>query len=211
MDEKKIANFSYVQMSLVLAFNALTELGFLSKTRSKEEVEMVMGPPFRYYGVTLQYMFIMEYVKLLERDYLRFPTQHFASLEKLSLKVLDTVGLDFKLLHDENIVELEVIRSTDFFKMTRERRDKKFGHTDGNYGADPMSMAGLSDDDLSAASEQLAALKVINDRCTVPFGYEFMFQHPDDQTDNFIKFTSVYKRYYYAHYFDALKEGYHLF
>lgn len=211
MDGKKIANFSYVQMSLVLAFNALTELGFLNKTRSKEEVEMVMGPPFRYYGVTLQYMFIMEYVKLLERNSLRFPTQHFASLEKLSLKVLDTVGLDFQLLHNENIAELETIRNTDFFKMIRERRDKKFGHTDGNYSIDPMSMSGLSEDDLTTASEQLAELKKINDRCTGPFGYEFVFQHPDDRTDNFIKFTSVYKRYFYAHYFDALKEGYHLF
>jgi hypothetical protein len=210
MDEKNIGNFSYVQMSLVMAFNALTELQYLNKARSKEEVEMLMMPPFQFYAVTLQYMFVMEYVKLLERNYLRFPGQHFASLEKLSLKVLDTVGTSYQAQHDQNMSELETIRKTDFFNMIRERRDKKFAHTDGNYAASPMAISALTDDNLSTAAQQLSALKAINDRCTGPFDYEFVFQHPDNRTDNFIKFTAVFKRYYFDHYFDANQNGYGL-
>jgi hypothetical protein len=211
MDEKNIPNFSYVQMSLVMSFNALTELEYLNKTRSKEEVEMLMMPPFQFYAVTLQYMFVMEYVKLLERDYIRFPLQHFASLEKLSIKVLETIGAAYQLRHDQNMAELETIRQTDFFTMIRERRDKKFGHTDGNYPANPMGISGLTDNDLNLAAQQLSLLKAINDRCTAPFDYEFVFQHPDNRTDNFIKFTAVFKRYYFDNYFDANQKGYHLY
>lgn len=211
MDQKDIPNFSYVQMSLNLAFKALTELQFLNKSRSAEEVDLLSGPPFQFYAVTLQYMFIMEYVKLLERDYRKYPSQHFASLEKLSLKLLETFGVSYQTAHDQNMAELEMIRKTDFFTMIREKRDKKFGHADGNYAADPMAIKALTDDDLIMAAQQLSALKAVNDRCTAVFDYEFVFQHADNRTDNFIKFVSVYKRYYYAHYFDANKEGYNLF
>jgi hypothetical protein len=47
------------------------------------------------------------------------------------------------------------------------------------------------------------------DRCTGMFGYDFVFQFPDPRTDNFIKFHTNYKEYYYANYFDAISKGYH--
>lgn len=211
MDEKSIPNFSYVQMSLNLSFTALTELSYLSKARSKEEVDLVSGPPFQFYAVTLQYMFVMEYAKLLEKDYRRFPDQHFASLEKLSLKVLETIGSDYQALHEKNLEELEIIRGSDFFKAIRDKRDKKFGHTDGNFPAPPMSISALTDEEISTGFEHINLLKEVNDRCTSPFDYVFAFQHPDDRTDNFIKFGSVYKRYYYDHLAVAHQKGYTLF
>lgn len=201
-----IKNFEYVQMSLNLVFTSLTELGYLSKARG---FELLNGPPFQYYTVTLQYMFIMEYIKLLESDSKRNPLNHFASVEKLSIEVYKDIGTPFKETHDLNLSRIEALRQTDYFKNLKNKRDKKFGHTDADFIGNPMSIEGLADDTIEKGLEQLNAIKQINDACTSPYGYKFFFQHPDNRTDNFIKFHTNYKNYYFDNYTDAVSKGYH--
>lgn len=205
----EIENFSFVQASLHWTFRALTEIYFLNKERSCKEIELVNGPPFEFYRISLHYMFIMEYAKLMESKNDRYPTNHIASLEKLSDAVYKENDNDFRELHDKNLEILTLIKSSDFYMKLKGDRDKKFGHADANY-QNYFSFQSFSDDDIKTAFEQLYVFKAIIDNCTKIYDYEFRFQNTDPRTDNFIKFHSIYKEYYYNNYFDAISNGFPL-
>ncbi len=205
---EEIENLSYVQSSLHWTFMALTEIYFLNKERRSEEIELLNGPPFQYYRISLHYMFIMEYKKLLEHDNANRPLNNFASLEKLSNVVLDKKGDLFKAKHEKNLSLLTSIRESAFFKKIKDDRDKKFAHSDGNY-ADPFSFSSFSDEEILLAQSHLKLFKIIMDNCTILYNNTFEFQHTDPRTDNFIKFYTNYKEYYYANYMDAISKGYH--
>src|SRR5690606_844881 len=110
---EKIENFSYVQMSCRLAFIALTELGYLTKERSQDQIGIVESHTFQYYKISMQYMFIMEFTKLLEPDtkdrrlrkteaWEDYESQNISSLEKLSRRINDSLVMAFEYKHDEN-------------------------------------------------------------------------------------------------------------
>lgn len=206
---QEIKNFSFVQASLHWTFRALTEIYFLNKARSPKEIELVNGPPFEFYRISLHYMFTMEYTKLMESKNDRFPTNHIASLEKLSNDIYNEKGSDFEELHGKNLGILTSIKSSDFYIKLKGNRDKKFGHADAKY-QDYFSSQSFSDDEIKIAFEQLHMFKEIIDNCTTISDYEFRFQNPDPRTDNFIKFHTIYKEYYYRNYFDAISNGFPL-
>lgn len=52
--------------------------------------------------------------------------------------------------------------------------------------------------------------KDIMNSCTSMLNYHFVFQHTDPRTDNFIKFHTRYKEYYFNNYFEAISKGYGL-
>lgn len=130
---QEIENFAFVQASLHWTYRALTEIYFLNKERSAKEIELVNGPPFEFYRISLHYMFIMEYTKLMESKNDRHPTNHIASLEKLSDAVCKEKGNDFRELHYKNLEILTLIKLSDFYVKLKGDRDKKFGHADADY------------------------------------------------------------------------------
>jgi hypothetical protein len=206
--KRELENFPYVQTSLHLSFKALTEIFYLNKERNAKEIELVNGPPFEFYRVSLHYMFTMEYIKLMESNNEKYQGNHYASLEKLSAAVYKEKGNIFERQHSDNLEVLNTIRASSFFIKIKVDRDKKFAHTDADIST-PLSFSSFSDDEIKEAYDHLSLFKLVMDRCTGMFGYDFVFQHADTQIDNFIKFHTNYKEYYYANYFDAIKKGYH--
>lgn len=204
----KIKNFQFVEACLHWTHLALTEISYLNKARSTKEIAFVNGPPFHYYRISLHYMFIMEYIKLIEIDNLRFPQSHFASLEKLSNALYREKGLDFENVHDKNLKELAAIRSSDFYKKMKEDRDTKFAHIDAGCST-PLSFSSFTEIEIGQAYQHLAMFSIIMDRCTGVFDYSFAFQHADTRTDNFIKIQTNCNEYYFDNYRDALSKGYH--
>ncbi len=204
----EIENFSFVQASLHWTFMAITEIGFLNKARSVQEIELINSPPFTFYRISLHYMFTMEYMKLMESNNDRYPNNHIASLEKFSDAVCKEV-IDFVELHNQNLQVLKSIRSSDFYTKLKGDRDKKFGHADSDY-QEYFSFRSFSDNEIETAITQLNMFKSIMDNCTSIFDSEFVFQHIDPRTDNFIRFHARYKDYYFNNYFDAIAKGYGL-
>jgi hypothetical protein len=204
----KIENFLFVEACLHWTFRALTDISFLNKARSTKEIELVNGPPFHFYRISLHYMFTMEYIKLTEADNERYPQNHYASLEKLSNTICKMDEYNFRESHEANIADLTTIKSSDFYKKLKGERDTKFAHTDGGCLA-PFSFNSFSDLEIQEAHKHLDLFGFIIERCTSVFDYSFAFQHADNRTDNFIKFHTNYKEYYFSHYFDAISKGFH--
>lgn len=206
--KQELENFSYVEACLHWSFMALTEISYLNKERTPNEIRLVNGPPFQFYRIALHYMFTMEYIKLMEGNNEKHRGNHYASLEKLSAAVYKDKGLTFEQHHKDNLEVLNRIKASSFFIKIKGDRDKKFAHTDVDNST-PFSFSSFSDDEIKQAYEHLNLFKSIMDRCTGMFDYDFAFQHPDTRTDNFIKFHTNYKEYYLANYFDAISKGYH--
>jgi hypothetical protein len=204
---QKNENFPFVEACLHWTYSSLTEISYLNKARPPKELELVNGPPFQFYRVSLHYMFTMEYVKLTESDNEEYPQNHYASLEKLSNTILKEKGNDFEQLHEINLKELATIKSSNFYKKLKGERDTKFAHTDAGCLA-PFSSSSFSDNEIAEAYKHLNLFSSIMERCTGPFDYSFTFQHPDNKTDNFIKFHTNYEEYYFANYLDAMAKGY---
>jgi hypothetical protein len=69
MKEKIEQLISYAQSSLYFANEAFNEIWCITQTpNSDDEYKIVSGPPFSFYGITLQYCFVMEYTKLLDKN-----------------------------------------------------------------------------------------------------------------------------------------------
>lgn len=61
--------FDLVQMSCRLLAKSLYELRILNEPKqNRKEADLVQFLPFKFYRVSLQYMIVMEFTKLLEPD-----------------------------------------------------------------------------------------------------------------------------------------------
>jgi hypothetical protein len=217
---EKTENFSYVQMSCRLAFTALTELGHLTKERSRDQVQIVKSHTFQYYRISMQYMFVMEFTKLLEPDtkYRRhrkrekweeYENQNFSSLQKLSRKLNESLGESFTSKHEENNQILGQIRDSEFCKYIKDLRDEEFAHTDAK-GKDPLNITSITRDNIEEAFKIMAKVKCVLANCTSEYGYEFFFDSQDTRTDNFIAYHALYNNFYDKHLHQAIKEGFHI-
>lgn len=127
---QKIENFSYVEMSCRLAFISLTELSYLNKERSADQLKIMNIPPFLYYRISMQYMFLMEFTKLLEADtkdktyrngstWKDYENKNFSSLAKLSRRVSDSLGTSFSESMKKIKRFLKTLRRLNFIKTQR--------------------------------------------------------------------------------------------
>lgn len=202
-----IDNFPYVKMSFTLMYKSLSEISVLSKPRSRDEMKTINLPIFTNYCISLQYMFNMEFIKLLENNS-KSERRNFSSLVKLSGKIYELKGEEFHEKHRENLDIVEHIRSSAFFHLIKTDRDKKFAHTDGDYNGDPWKIKTLPPNDILEGFKLLELMKKVLKNCTGAFGYEFLFDFKDPRTNNFITYHSIYKRYYDKHRMEAISEGF---
>jgi hypothetical protein len=186
------------------------ELWYLTQTpNSKEEIELARSHTFSFYGITLQYCFVMEYCKLLERRD-KADDRNIASLSKLNYKLKDFVGSQYLPKYAANESLIENLKSSRLYDKLKKLRDKKFGHSDGDVAYDPLSIKGFTAEDIDDGLQHLTILLEIANNCFKELGYEVIetVPHRDDRTANFIKFHAQYERYYLDNYAKAWQEGY---
>jgi len=216
---EKIENFSYVQMSCRLAFIALTELGYLTKERSQDQIGIVESHTFQYYKISMQYMFVMEFTKILEADtkdriyskrkWEDDENQNFSSLQKLSRRIKDSLGASFASKHEENKQILEEVRRSEFYNYIKTLRDKEFAHTNGNK-ENPLNIISFSTEKIMEAFKSMEMVKRVLNNCTSGYNYDFFFDYQDRRTDNFIAYHALYKSFYDKHLNQAINEGFHI-
>ena len=85
---------------------------------------IVNSHTFNFYRVTLQYCFIMEYIKLLEVGS-KNNKQHIASLTRLNEIINENNYNNFQKQFNENLQLLNEIKKSDFYKKIKPLRDKK--------------------------------------------------------------------------------------
>lgn len=183
-------NLNYVKMSLLLALEAFYELKIVSKSRTNlKELELLGNKTFKFYRVSLQYMATMEYCKLFESDKGN-NDRNISSLKKLS-KILSVTNNEFKSITDESLIKIDSLEMTKINRKIRDLRDKKFGHSDGDYPVTPYSIKGLTINEINLAIEHLNLLgEILKTYCGL-LNYDYEYYHRDDRTENFIKRISA--------------------
>ncbi|MFD1769591.1 AbiU2 domain-containing protein [Sphingobacterium suaedae] len=206
MENVKYPYMNHVQMTLHLMFHSLTELRILSKPRtSRSELKLLNSHLFTFYAVSVQYMFTMEFCKLLETS--NKAEENVASLMKLNEYTLKEVGQQFNERYQENRHILNEIRKSDIHKLIRKNRNTKFGHLDGSQ-SQPYRISPLSDDELDDVIGIVEKVKKVFNNCTSVYDFEFMFTHEDDRTDNFVKFHARYQEFYSQNRRLAMEQGF---
>ena len=201
---------SFVESSLYLCNEACNEIWHTSQTPHTEaEYDIVSGRPFSFYGITLQYCFVMEYNKLLEKK-LNIDSSNIASLYRLNNSTYKFLGPEFHSKYSENRRLLKDLCNSDFYKVIHELRNKKFGHADNNPINDPLKIKGFSGQQIDEMMRQMKVLLIIANNCFNTFEKRQFIVHNDDRTANFIKYHAQYKSYYYKNYLKAHNEGYGL-
>lgn len=206
--------FTHVYTSANLCNQALTEINYLSiAVSTQEELDLLNGPPFSFYRVTLQYCYNSEYNKLLEEKLnVKYPANHIASVYHLN-NFLNNKEKGFNEIYEQNLQLLDQLSLSPFNIRQRLLRDKKFSHSDMHEINDPLQIEGLTDAEIMQGFEHINLIYQVINNCAGYFGFEFSTRVPynDDRTKNFIKFHSIYKKYYHKNLFKARNEGYGLF
>lgn len=179
-------NFKYVKMSLLLALEAFSELKIITKSRTNlKELEVLGNKTFKFYRVSLQYMATMEYCNLFESDKGNNDL-NISSLKKLS-EILSKKNNEFKSITNECLIKIGSLEMTKINGKIRELRNKKFGHSAGDYPVTPYSIKGLTINEINLAIEHLHILgEILQSYCKL-FNYDYDYYHSDDRTENFIK------------------------
>lgn len=189
---------------------ALTEIHHLSKERPPHEIELINSHTFMFYRVSLQYMYVSEYCKLLNEYYLKRPTNNAASFFKLMIDVSASKGVSFSALATELKTELSDLAESDYAKKLRLNRDKRFAHLDSNSPIGSLSVPGLTVEEIAMGFDHLRILYRILNKCASLFDIEFECEipHRDGRTDNFIQNQSKYQEHYMDNYLQIQRNRY---
>jgi hypothetical protein len=143
-----------------------------------------------YYRITLQYMFVAEYCKLIAKFKSNFPDNEVSSLARFNAACL-TEFPTFKPQHDMNVNTFNSIQQHPFSKkMLLER--KKLLHSDGSIN-DPGRFAGMSIGDIDLAVGILKQMLALLQTSSSPLGTSIVVQIPD-QTLNTQVFIDQHSR-----------------
>ena len=91
-------------------------------------------------------------------------------------------------------------------------RDKKFGHSDSDSINNPWKIKGFSGDEINTIVHHLRLILGVIQNCFNELGKGLIMEVPsrDDRTKNFIRFHSVYQKYYHDNFNDAWSRGYRI-
>lgn len=216
--EKDKKFIDLVQLSFHLLTKALNELLILNEQKKDpKETELLKLPPFSFYRISLQYMIISEYTKILERDTKdnkrteKYENRNAASLAKVSRLIYELKGQIFEKEHLENKALLEKIWDSEFYKNLKEDRDQKFLHSDADYKRGTWnSIKTYSEMEIKEAQAVLNDIYEILKRCTGAFNdYQYISPH-DNRTQNFIHYHIVNNEFYKKNLMQAVSEGYNI-
>jgi hypothetical protein len=191
--------YQHVYWAFYLCNTSLTETKLLYLTNfNSKELELVNGHTFKYFKVTLQYSYIMEYHKLLEKGRKK-NSENISSLIWLNESLKDSLGTKFNDVYQKNIILIDKLKSSVYFKKLHTLRNKKFAHSEKNSVNEPFKIKGLNEEDISNGIEHLEKVGEIIRNCTSPYKFEYDLEVPsrENRTQNFIKFQSKYKQFYF--------------
>ena len=210
MKEKVDQLLKHVQFSLLLCNEALNEILNITQTpNTNEEHDLVNGKPFSFYGVTLQYCFIMEYTKLMEDD-LRTEDKNVASLNRLNRAVNELVGSKYDNIFNEKRGLLGEIRKSILHEKLLALRNNKFGHSGNHPINSPFKIAGFTGEQIIEMGKHIKIFLKIANNCFGASSATTLGIANDDRTANFIRYHAKYKQYYFKNFIKAEEEGYGL-
>lgn len=210
MKERINKLISYVQSSLYFCNEAFNEIWHITQTpNTKEEYDIVKGRPFGFYGIALQYCFIMEYTKLLDPKK-SDENENVSSLFKLNNEVKEFLGDSYEIKFLKNRKLLNEISKSDLCIRLKNLRNKKFGHSDDHTIYDPWKIEGFTGEQIVEIGKHVKLLLEIANNCFAAASDMSFGLYNDDRTANFVRYHAKYKQYYYKNFLKAEQEGYGL-
>jgi hypothetical protein len=202
MDNNIKNRLDQIYWSIYLYNTSLSELQILTdEIFTEDEIKIVESHTFKFYRVTLQYCFIMEYCKLLEKGNIKNDT-NISSLNRLNEILLKDNPKNFKDIYEVNLSLIEKINKSNFNDKIRKLRNKKFGHADNDEINKPFNIKGFSKEDFENGFKTLKMIKEIFNNFGTLYGLTYSIEIPSEEkrTRNFIKFHTKYQTHYMKNY-----------
>lgn len=136
----------FCQASLYWANKAINEIHIITNHNSSSKNPISNSETFRFYLITLHYLFILETTKLLEVN-LRNRNENYSSLFRL-IKVTRTEKPELRTNLDDINLKLYSIRKTVFFSKILSLRDEKIAHSDRNFELGPLNFIGFKEEEI---------------------------------------------------------------
>lgn len=201
LDKKIKERIKQIHWSIYLANRWLTEFYTLTyKSYKEEELKIVNSPTFRFYKGSLQYCFVMEYCKLMEKTKSR--NKNIVSMGRLNELMFSRFGKDYKE-YEKSKAAIKGLQESDFRNNIRFLRNKKFGHADADEINYPYELIVLKEDEINRGFYQLKEIKTILRGFTIMYNHEYIdlqIPYRDNRTENFIKQQASYKDYYFRNF-----------
>ncbi|MFC5191219.1 hypothetical protein ACFPIK_05535 [Algoriphagus aquatilis] len=161
-------------MALNLCHRSLTELIIIAEQKEKGNNCVCNSDTIKFYQFTLHYMFVLEICKLLEARNIS-KEANYASLYRLNIQVLESIGNDYKSSHDSINKELNEISESNLFKKIKDYRHKKLAHSDRNQEFGPLNFKGFSKNELKDCKLLLEKVTGLFNLCMSKYENEFHF------------------------------------
>lgn len=190
-------NFKFCELSLYLANKSLLEISNILFHKSVDISPISKSDAFRFYLFTLHYTFILEFTKLMEKYDERRKNNHFASLEKISKKIYNIKGKEFKNSFQDNLTKLELIWESQIFKKIQTLRDSKIAHIDNSKKVKPFDFEPFSIEEIEDLFKIIEHIKVILNNCLSMYDREY-FLPSFSRTSNLLTYFEEYRAF--AHY-----------
>ncbi len=187
-------NFKFCELSLYLAYKSLLEISNILFYKSVDLSPISRSDTFRFYLFTLHYTFILEFTKLMEKDDEKRKDNHFASLQKISKKIYNIKGKDFKDLFQDNSTKLELIWESQIFKKIQTLRDSKIAHIDNCKKVKPFDFEPFSIEEIEDLFKIIENIKIILNNCLSMYDREY-FLPSFSRTSNLLTYFEEYRAF----------------
>jgi hypothetical protein len=164
----------YCLMALNLCHRSLTELIIIAEQKEKGNNSVCNSDTIRFYQFTLHYMLVLELCKLIEEN-LKKEKENYASLYRLNIQVLESIGNDYKSIHEDIIKELKELSKSNLFKKIKDYRHKKLAHSDQDQEFGPLNFKGFSKNELKDCKFLLEKVTGLFNLCMSKYENEFHF------------------------------------
>ena len=171
-------------MSYLLSSRALEELDIISATIEPGELKIVNSSTFLFYRISLQYVFVLEILKILDKPpKSKFPLQNEGSLRKY-LNGIQNLTIENK---NEIINHIEELKNGSEYSLLIIWRDKKLAHFDGDFEILPNSIPLFNNLEIKAFKLFLDKIKDMIIKVFDLAGEDFPIQFPRSITKGFLQ------------------------
>lgn len=201
----------YCKISLELSNLALSEILTLGSTEKQTEIELLQGPPFSRYFLSLQYMFTSEICKLLEPSNPN-SDRNISSIENAADILLTELGDSFSETYFIVKRAITELRESPTFKEIKILRNQKFSHSDGSLNIDPLQLDVFFPDLIENSFVMLNSIYSVMNKILEHKNISLKSDVPhwDKRTSTFIKYHAVYKDFYFQNQQLAFQQGFTL-
>jgi hypothetical protein len=220
-----LERFNHIKSSVIISGKAINELyNLLGNYSNNSDIkEIIDNHTFRLFQASLSYMISNEFSKIFDYNDKKGSSKLssiYVLIKYLPEKYQTLISEKYKLIVPEKNKELDFKHPVDkIISDVKEYRDKSHAHSDKHILNMPLSVLVYNKDQLIEMDRLLTIVSnMLNDLSQnsdnnifgQPATYKFISIFDSNTTVNFIKYSSIARKYYKDNFIDAFNKGYTL-